>query len=59
MLAMIINNLPLFVAPFVLFMFSLITAYVWKFKMPKGGLGFDYVIFTVVIVFGLIAGGAL
>lgn len=50
---------PLFVAPLVLLMFSLVSAYVLKFNLPKSGLSFDYIVFTLLIAVALIAGGAI
>lgn len=50
---------PLFVAPFLLAIFSLISAYVLRFRLPKSGLGFDYMIFTVILVLALKIGGAI
>ena len=59
MLNNILYYAPLVVAPFVLLMFSLISAYVMKFRLPRGGLGFDYAIFTLLVVIGLKLGGAI
>lgn len=59
MLSTIITYAPLFVAPFVLFLFSLISAFVFRFRLPKGGLGFDYVIFALVVILGLKLGGVI
>lgn len=55
----IVSYAPMIVAPFVLILFSLISAYVLKFRLPKGGLGFDYIIFAIVLVVCLTVGGAI
>lgn len=55
----IVSYAPMIVAPFVLILFSLISAYVLKFRLPKGGLGFDYIIFAIVLVLCLTVGGAI
>lgn len=57
--ASIIHYAPLVVAPFVLLIFSMVSAYVMKFRLPRGGLGFDYVIFAIVVILGLKLGGAI
>lgn len=59
MIQAIITYAPLFVAPFVLFLFSLISAFVLRFRLPRGGLGFDYVIFSLIVILGLKLGGAI
>lgn len=46
-------------APFILLVFTMISAYVLKFRLPKGGLGFDYIVFAVVILVALVLGGAI
>lgn len=58
-LAKIIYYAPLVVAPFVLIVFSMVSAYVLKFRIARAGLGFDYIIFTVIILLGLKLGGAI
>lgn len=55
----LIAMLPLFIAPFILCMFSLITAYVLKFGMRNSGIHFDYMIFVVYILIALLRGGVL
>ena len=55
----ILHYLPLLVAPIVLFIFTLVSAYVLKFRIPKSGLGFDYIVFTLIILAGLVLGGAI
>lgn len=54
-----LNSLPLFVAPFILAMYSLVSAYVFKFSIPRSGISFDYIVFTVVVVVSLAIGGAI
>lgn len=58
-IANIIRYAPMVVAPFVLLIFSMVSAYVMKFRLPRGGLGFDYVIFAIVVILGLKLGGAI
>lgn len=58
-MAQIIGMLPLFVAPIILFFFALVSAYVFRFRTPRGGLGFDYMVFTIIIVVALRMGGAI
>ena len=55
----ILHYLPLLVAPIVLFIFTLASAYVLKFRIPNSGLGFDYIVFTLIILAGLVLGGAI
>ena len=59
MLAKILYYLPMVVAPFVLFIFTMISAYVFKFNLRRGGLGFDYTIFAILVIVGLKLGGAI
>lgn len=59
MISDILAILPLFVAPLVLFIFTLVSAYVFRFRVAKSGLGFDYVIFSFIIILGLWIGGAI
>lgn len=58
-MAQILAMAPLFVAPIILFFFSLVSAYVLRFRISRGGLGFDYIVFTVIIVIALRVGGAI
>ena len=55
----IVGMLPLVVAPFVLIIFSLVTAYVFKFGMPKTNIIPDYLAFVLAVVAGLFLGGAI
>lgn len=59
MLQNILYFLPMLVAPFVLLIFTMISAYVLKFNVRRSGLGFDYVIFTLIVLLGLRLGGAI
>ena len=59
MISKIIYYLPLFVAPLIIIMFTCISAYVFRFKVPNSGIAFDYVIFTILIAIGLWLGGAI
>lgn len=51
--------LPLLVAPGVLVVFTLVTAYVLKFGLPRTGINFDYILFALVVIVSLVVGGAL
>lgn len=51
--------LPVLIAPFILFFFSLITAYVFRFGRPKSGIHFDYILFVLVVIVALVLGGAI
>lgn len=55
----IIHYAPIVIAPFVIILFSLISAYVFRFRLPRGGLGFDYIIFSIVVILALRIGGAI
>lgn len=39
--------------------FSMISAYTLKFRIPKSGLGFDYIVFTIILVLSLKLGGVI
>lgn len=53
----VLHYLPFVVAPFVLFLFSLVSAYVLKFGLPKTGINFDYILFTFFVVIACLLGG--
>jgi len=57
--ALIVKFLPVLLAPGVLIIFSLISAYVFKFSLPRTGIVFDYMVFTVYILIALVLGGAI
>ncbi len=59
MLSKILYFAPTVVAPFVLAIFAMVSAYVWKFNIRRGGLAFDYVIFAIIVIVGLRLGGAI
>ena len=59
MIENILEFLPLIVSPFILLVWSMITAYVFKFGMRGSGIGLDYIIFTILVVAALFFGGAL
>ena len=58
-LAFIIERIPVVVAPVVLMIFSLVSAYVFRFGLPRTGINFDYVLFALATVIALVAGGAI
>lgn len=55
----VLDYAPMVIAPFVLFLFTLISAYVLRFRLPRGGLGFDYIVFTLLLVVALMVGGVI
>lgn len=55
----ILAMLPLFIAPFILCMFSLVTAYVLKFGLKGSVIHADYMIFVVYILILLLRTGVL
>lgn len=59
MLTTIVAYAPLVVAPFILMLFSFVSAYVMRFRLPRSGLAFDYVLFTLLMVVALMLGGAI
>lgn len=59
MLATILDVLPLLVMPFVLLMWSLISAYVFRLGFRGSGIGADYIIFTVIMLIALVRGGVI
>lgn len=59
MIQQILFYAPLVVAPVVLLIFSMVSAYVLKFRVSRGGLGFDYIIFALFVIIGLYLGGAI
>lgn len=59
MIMRILDYLPLIVAPVILFLFSLVSAYVFKFGLRNTGIHFDYVIFSLIMIAALALGGAI
>lgn len=55
----VLEYLPMVVAPFVLMLFGFITAYVFKFGLPKTGINGDYLLLAFYIVAACIVGGAI
>lgn len=47
------------VAPFVLMLFGFVTAYIFKFGLPKTGINGDYLLLAFYIVVACIVGGAI
>lgn len=54
-----LHYLPFFVAPIVWFLFSLISAYVFKFGVRRTGIHFDYVLFAIVVIIASVLGGVI
>lgn len=59
MLSNVLEFLPLIVAPLILLVWSLVSAYVLKFGLRGSGIGMDYIILTVLIALALVFGGAI
>lgn len=55
----LIQKLPILIAPVILMMFTMITAYVLKFNIKRSGLGFDYIVFSVLVLVCLYVGGVI
>ena len=55
----ILGRAPMLIAPFILTLFSFISAYVLKFGVRGSGIHFDYILFTLYVVIALIIGGAI
>lgn len=55
----VLYYIPLFIAPIILAIFGMISAYVMKFKLPGSMLGFDYLLFSIVVIVALTIGGAI
>lgn len=51
--------LMLLAAPALLMLFGVITAYVWQFRIRRSGLGFDYAVFTIIVLLAMVLGGAI
>ena len=56
---MILYWVKMITAPAMLGVFSLITAYVVRFNVPRSGLAFDYFLFTCMLVITMLLGGAI
>lgn len=59
MLSNVLEFLPLIVAPLILLVWSLVSAYVLKFGLRGSGIGMDYIILTVLVALALVFGGAI
>ena len=58
-LAMLLDILPVFIAPVILCVFSFVSAYVFRFGLPRTGIYSDYIIFAIVVAITLASGGAI
>ena len=56
MLATILSILPLLVAPLILIVWSLVSAFVFRLGLRGSCIGFDYVVFTLIMAVALLAG---
>ena len=59
MLQSVLEFLPLLVAPFILIIWSLVSAFVYRLGLKGSGIGFDYVVFTLIMAIALLAGGVI
>lgn len=58
-LSTILHYLPMVIAPFALFIFSLVSAYVLKFGLRRTGISADYVVFGLFVTLAVVLGGAV
>ena len=58
-LSTLLFYVQLFTAPLMLAVFSLVTAYVFRFNVQKSGLASDYLLFTILLVITMYIGGAI
>lgn len=54
-----IGLIAMIVAPVLLAVFTLVSAYVMRFSYPNSGIQFDYALFTLYVVVSLASGGAI
>lgn len=59
MLDTLLSALPILVAPFILIVWSLVSAYVFRLGFRGSGIGLDYFIFTLIMVVALKFGGVI
>lgn len=59
MLHEILKVFPVLVAMVILVVWSLVSAFVFRLGLRGSGIGFDYVVFTLIVAFALAAGGAI
>lgn len=55
----VLSYLPLIIAPFMVIVFTMVTAYVRKFNIPQSGLMQDYIVLAIIVVAALKLGGAI
>lgn len=54
-----LSMIPMFVTPFILALFTFISAYVFRFGMSKSGIHFDYILFSIYVIAACVLGGAI
>ncbi len=59
MMNQILEYLPFIVAPFILILWSIISAFVFRLGFKGSGIGLDYMIFTIIIALALLRGGVI
>lgn len=55
---LVMHYMPMVVAPIVLMIFGFVTAYVFKFGLPKTGINGDYLLLAFYVIVACIVGGA-
>lgn len=55
----ILGVLPFIIAPCVLAIFSIVSAYVFRFGMPHTGIIPDYVVFSLFVILAALLGGVI
>lgn len=59
MFGTIVGVLSMIVAPVMMVVWSLVSAYVFRLGLRGSGIGFDYIVFTIIVAVALAAGGAI
>lgn len=59
MLGTVLGWLSILVAPVIVIIWSLVSAYVFRLGLRGSGIGFDYIVFTIIVAVALVAGGAI
>lgn len=55
----ILDILSVLIAPLALMIWSLVSAYVFRLGLRGSGIGFDYFIFTLIVIGALVVGGVV
>lgn len=59
MFGIVIRILSFIIAPCILVLFSVVSAYVFKFGLSRTGIIPDYIVFSLFVVIALLAGGVI